>query len=162
MTEIRFTPETSFPLFRLRNNVASLPFFYKLLIRRHNYMRLKIRWSPPRLIWSDYVAELTHQNELNRTFWTSLTLFNKLSGPVATSTDGWRVAISPYFEWQETCHAQIGCCNVVAMVSRWPMARHKESQPFYFCFLWLKFIHAVMASPVLEITLSDSSEISAL
>ena len=52
-------------------------FFNLLLIRRRRYLRSK-KWSPPRLIWNDYVAELMHQNEFNVTFRMSHSLFSKL------------------------------------------------------------------------------------
>jgi hypothetical protein len=52
-------------------------FFNLLLIRRRRYLRSK-KWSPPRLIWNDYVAELMHQNEFNVTFQMSHSWFSKL------------------------------------------------------------------------------------
>ena len=52
-------------------------FFNLLLIRRRRYLRSK-KWSPPRLIWNDDVAELMHQNEFNVTFRMSHSSFSKL------------------------------------------------------------------------------------
>ena len=134
--------------------VGSLPFFYRLLISRRNYMWLKIRWSPPRLIWSDYVAELTHQNEFNITFRMSLTSFNKL-------VDLLRPALT--VDELQSCRTLSGRKPimpklVVAMSLQWLAGgQWQDIKKVYglsrsHFFLQFKFIHAVMASPLLEIT----------
>ena len=145
--------------------VGSLPFFYRLLISRRNYMWLKIRWSPPRLIWSDYVAELTHQNEFNITFRMSLALFNKLVDllrPALTvdelqsrRTSSSRKPIMPKL--------------VVAMLLQWlAVVQWQDIKKVYALsrshsyFLRLKFIHAVRVSPLLKTTFPNSSDIDAL
>ncbi|KAI2498843.1 nuclease [Fragilaria crotonensis] len=145
--------------------VASLPFFYRLLIRRRNYMRLKIRWSPPRLIWSDYVAELTHQNEFNITFRMSLASFNKLVDLVRPALTVDELQSRRASSGRKPVMPEL----VVAMSLRWLAGgQWQDIKKVYglsrshFYFLRLKFIHAVMASPVLEITLPDSSDIEAL
>jgi DDE superfamily endonuclease len=144
--------------------VATLPFFYLLLIRRRSYLR-SLRWSPPRLIWSDYVAELTHQNEFNVTFRMSLSSFNKL-------VDLLRPALS--VDDLQSCRASSGRGPVMpeliaAMSLRWLAGgQWQDIKKVYgvsrthFYFLRRKFMNAVMACPVLEIKLPDVSDIDAL
>ncbi len=61
-----------------KNNSPSHLSLYLLLMRRRSYLR-SVQWSPPRLMRSDYVAELIHQNEFNVTFRMSLVSFQKLA-----------------------------------------------------------------------------------
>ncbi|KAI2494127.1 PIF1-like helicase [Fragilaria crotonensis] len=149
----------------LSRRLHPLPFFYRLLIRRRNYMRLKIRWSPPRLIWSDFVAELTHQNEFNIAFRMSLASFNKLLDLVRPALTVDELQSRRASSGRKPVMPEL----VVAMPLRWLAGgQWQDIKKVYglsrshFYFLQLKFIHAVMASPVLEITLPDSSDIDAL
>ena len=112
----------------LKKKVKNLPFFYLLSMRRRNYLR-SIRWSPPRLIWSDYVAELTHQNEFNVTFRMSLSSFNKLvdllrlellvdESQSHRASSGSRGPVLPEL---------VVAMSLRCMVGRWAMARYQES-----------------------------------
>jgi hypothetical protein len=144
---------------------ASISFFYRLLIRRRNFMRLKKRWSLPRCIWSEYVEELTHQNEFKVTFRMSLMSFNKL-------VELLRPALT--IDELQSCRASRGRKPVipelvVAMSVRWlaggqwpDIKKVYGISRSHFYFLRMKFIHAVMACPALEIRLPDSSDIGAL
>jgi hypothetical protein len=58
---------------------------FKLLLIRYRKKLQSKTWSPPRLIWADYAAELLHQNELNITFQMSASTFIKLVGPLRVS-----------------------------------------------------------------------------
>ncbi len=60
-------------------------FLFKLLLIRYRKKLRSKTWSPPRLIWADYAAELLHQNELNITFQMSASTFIKLVGPLRVS-----------------------------------------------------------------------------
>ena len=148
----------------LKKKVKNLPFFYLLSMRRRNYLR-SIRWSPPRLIWSDYVAELTHQNEFNVTFRMSLSSFNKL-------VDLLRLEL--LVDESQSHRASSGSGPVlpelvVAMSLRWLAGgQWQDIKKVYgvsrshFYFLRRKFMNAIMACPTLEIRLPDSSDIDAL
>ena len=148
----------------LKKKVKNLPFFYLLSMRRRNYLR-SIRWSPPRLIWSDYVAELTHQNEFNVTFRMSISSFNKL-------VDLLRLEL--LVDESQSHRASSGSGPVlpelvVAMSLRWLAGgQWQDIKKVYgvsrshFYFLRRKFMNAIMACPTLKIRLPDSSDIDAL
>jgi DDE superfamily endonuclease len=147
-----------------QKNSSSLFFFHLLLMRRRNYLR-SVRWSPPRLIWSDYVAELIHQNEFNVTFRMSLESFQKLANLL-------RPALS--VDELQSDRASNGRGPVlpelvIAMSSRWLAGgQWQDIKKVYglsrshFYFLRRKFMDAIMACPVLEIRLPDSADIEGL
>ena len=149
---------------KTQKNSPSLLLLYLLLMRRRNYLR-SVRWSPPRLIWSDYVAELIHQNEFNVTFRMSLLSFQKLA-------DLLRPALSVDELQSERASSGRGPVLpelVIAMSLRWLAGgQWQDIKKVYglsrshFYFLRRKFMLAVMACPVLEIRLPDASDIDEL
>ena len=61
-----------------REKKVKRQFLFKLFLVRYRKKFRSKKWSPPRLIWADYVAELLHQNEFNVTFRMSLSTLDKL------------------------------------------------------------------------------------
>jgi DDE superfamily endonuclease len=144
---------------------SRLPFLYTLFFRRRNYRRWKKRWSLPRCIWSDYVEELTHQNEFKVTFRMSLMSFNKLVQLLRPALTIDELQSSRASRGRKPVIPEL----VVAMSLRWLAGGHwPDIKKVYgisrshFYFLRMKFMRAVMACPALEIRLPDSSDVVAL
>ena len=141
-------------------------FFLTLLAIRHRKNCRSKKWSPPRLIWAEYVAELEHQNEFNVTFRMSLSSFNML-------VDLLRVKLTvDENQAIRSSSDKKGCILpelVVAMSLRWLAGgQWQDIKKVYgvsrshFYHLRSKFLDAVMDCPDLEIRLPDCKDIEAL
>ena len=61
------------------NRRKKLRYLLNLLLIRRQYLRQRQpKFTPPRLVWTDYVSQLIQQNEFSVTFRMSLFAFNKL------------------------------------------------------------------------------------
>jgi hypothetical protein len=143
-------------------------FFFKLLLIRYRKKFRAKKWSPPRLIWADYAAELLHQNEFNVTFRMSASTFNKLVDLLRV-----RLAVDEKQALRSCSKDSLAGCLlpelVVAMSLRWLAGgQWQDIKKIYgvsrshFFYLRQKFMDAVMACPDLEIRLPDSTDIKAL
>jgi hypothetical protein len=141
-------------------------FFFSLLAIRHRKKFRSKKWSPPRLIWADYVAELLRQNEFNVTFRISFSSFNKL-------VDLLRVKLTvDESQAIRSSSNESGCILpelVIAMSLRWLAGgQWQDIKKVYgvsrshFFFLRSKFLDAVMDCSDLEIRLPDPTNIEAL
>ena len=123
------------------------------------------KWSPPRLIWADYVAELTHQNEFTVTFRMSFQSFCKL-------VELLRVKLTVDERQGNRSSESSGCILpelVVAMSLRWlaggqwpDIKKVYGVSRSHFFFLRIRFLDAVMECSELEIQLPDCTDIEAL
>jgi hypothetical protein len=140
--------------------------FFMLLAVRHRKKFRSKKWSPPRLIWADYVAELMHQNEFNVTFRMSLSSFNKLVDLLRlklTVDEGQAIRSSSH---ESRC---ILPELVVAMSLRWLAGgQWQDIKKVYgvsrshFFYLRSKFLDAVMDCSDLEIRLPECTNVKAL
>jgi len=107
------------------NRRKKLRYLLNLLLIRRQYLRQRQpKFTPPRLVWTDYVSQLIQQNEFSVTFRMSLFAFNKL---VEILRDDLEVHYHQALRSSKKNRSDstgIGCCHVLAMVGRGAMARY--------------------------------------
>ena len=106
------------------NRRKKLRYLLNLLLIRRQYLRQRQpKFTPPRLVWTDYVSQLIQQNEFSVTFRMSLLAFNKL---VEILRDDLEVHYHQALRSSKkrSDSTGIGCCHVLAMVGRGAMARY--------------------------------------
>ena len=148
------------------NRRKKLRYLLNLLLIRRQYLRQRQpKFTPPRLVWTDYVSQLIQQNEFSVTFRMSLLAFNKL---VEILRDDLEVHYHQALRSSKK-NGPIQPELVVAMSLRWLAGgQWQDIKKVYgvskghFYYLRSKFMNAVVRCPALEIWLPDSSDVEGL
>ena len=148
------------------NRRKKLRYLLNLLLIRRQYLRQRQpKFTPPRLVWTDYVSQLIQQNEFSVTFRMSLFAFNKL---VEILRDDLEVHYHQALRSSKK-NGPIQPELVVAMSLRWLAGgQWQDIKKVYgvskghFYYLRSKFMNAVVRCPALEIWLPDSSDVEGL
>jgi DDE superfamily endonuclease len=139
-------------------------FFNLLLIRRHHLQRAS-KFAAPRLVWTEYVAQLIHQNEFAVTFRMSLLSFNKLVEILRESLEVHECQARRSSKTNGPILPEL----VVAMSLRWLAGGQWQDikkvygvSKCHFYYLRSKFMNAIIGCSALDIWLPDSSDNDAL